>query len=90
MLNDYAILISSKKQSCIDLSTMEAKYVVCSSAIKEAVWLRRFLQHLKIIKTTSEPVKIYCYSMAMLAYAKNPKYHGKTNISRLDIILSKT
>ena len=57
---------------------MEAEYVACSSAIQEAVWLRRFLQHLKIVKTTFELMMIYCDSMVALAYAKDPKYHGKT------------
>ena len=33
LLNDGAISWGSKKQSCIALSTMEAEYVVCSSAI---------------------------------------------------------
>ena len=32
-LNDCAIPWSSKKQSCIALSTMEVEYVACSSAI---------------------------------------------------------
>uniref|UniRef100_A0A2N9F2G9 Reverse transcriptase Ty1/copia-type domain-containing protein n=1 Tax=Fagus sylvatica TaxID=28930 RepID=A0A2N9F2G9_FAGSY len=44
-LNNGAIIWSSKKQPCIALSTMEAKYVACSAAIQEAVWLRRFFQH---------------------------------------------
>ena len=48
LLNDCAISWSSKKQPCIDLSTMEAEYVACSLAIQEAVWLRRFLQELEI------------------------------------------
>ena len=33
LLNDCTISWSNKKQSCIDLSTMEAKYVACSSII---------------------------------------------------------
>ena len=41
-LNDYAISWSSKKQSCIALSTMEVEYVACSLTIHEAVRLRRF------------------------------------------------
>ena len=57
---------------------MEVEYVACSSAIQEAVWLRRFLQHLEIVKITYEPMTIYCDSMAALAYAKDLKYHGKT------------
>ena len=62
---------------------MEAAYVACSSAIKEAVWLRRFLQHFEIVKTTSEPMTIYYDNMAMLAYAKDPKYHG--NVKHIQI-----
>ena len=65
-------------QFCITLSTMEAEYVACSSVIQEAIWLRRFLQHLEIVKTTYKPMTIYCDNMDALDYAKDPKYHGKT------------
>ena len=43
LLNACAISWGSKKQSCIALSTMEAEFVAYSSAIQEAIWLRRFL-----------------------------------------------
>ena len=75
-LNDCAISWCSEKQFFIVLSTMEAEYVACSSTIKEAVLLRRFFPHFEIVKTTSEPMKIYYDNMAALAYAKDPKYHG--------------
>ena len=78
LLNNGAISWSSKKQSCIALSTMEAEYVACSSAVQEAVWLKRFLQHLEIDSVSVNLVKIYYDSTAALAYAKDPKYHGKT------------
>ena len=57
---------------------MEVEYVACSLAIKEVVWLRRFLQDIGVVKTTFEPVTLYCDCMAALAYAKYLKYHGKT------------
>lgn len=69
---------SSKKQTCATLSTMEAEYIACSASVQEAVWLRRFLQRLGILTHASDPVTIYCESMADLAYAKDPKYHGRT------------
>ena len=78
LLNDSAILWSSKKQSCVALSTLEAEYVACSAATQDAVWLRRFLQHLEIVKSALEPVTIFCDKTAALAVAKHPKYHGKT------------
>ena len=43
LLNDSTILWSSKKQSCVALSTMEAEYVACFAATQDAVWLRSFL-----------------------------------------------
>ncbi|XP_043710345.1 secreted RxLR effector protein 161-like [Telopea speciosissima] len=43
VLGGGAVTWSSKKQICIVLSTMESEYVACSTAIQEAVWLRRFL-----------------------------------------------
>ena len=78
LLNNGAISWSSKKQSCIALSTMDAEYIACSAAVQEAVWLRQFLEHLKVIVGASNPVTIYCDSTAALSYVKDPKYHGKT------------
>ena len=78
LLNNGAITWSSKKQPCIALSTMEAEYVAYLVAVQEAVWLRRFFQHLKAIKDASGFVTIHCDSTTVFAYAKDPKYHGKT------------
>ena len=52
---------------------MEAEYIV-----QEGVWLRRFLERLGVLTVPGEPVKIFCDSMAAIAYSKDPKYHGKT------------
>ena len=57
---------------------MEAEYVACSAATQDAVWLRSFLQHLKIVKTALESMIIFCDNTAALAVAKDSKYHGKT------------
>ena len=67
LLNDCAISWGGKKQSCIALSMMEAEYVACSLAIQEAVWLRRFLQDIGVVKIAFEPVTLYYEN-----------YHGKT------------
>ena len=82
-LTSSAISWSSKKQSCIGLSTMELEYVAYSVVVQEVVWLRRFITELGIVARASEPVTIHCDNMAALAYAKHPKYHGKTK--QLDI-----
>ena len=56
---------------------MEAEYVACSTATQDAVWLRSFLQHLKIVKIALEPVTIFCDNTTALAVAKDFKYHEK-------------
>ncbi|XP_075109140.1 secreted RxLR effector protein 161-like [Nicotiana tabacum] len=58
LLNDGAISWSSKKQSCVSLSMMEAKYVALALATQEAVWLKKFLDHLLDITENTEPVLV--------------------------------
>jgi hypothetical protein len=77
ILGGGAVSWCSKKQSCIALSTMESEYVACSTAVQEAVWLRRFLQRLGVTAHTKDVVLLYSDSTSALAYAKYPKYHGK-------------
>ena len=52
--------------------------MACATAVQEAVWLKRFLQRLGIIAHFEEAVTLYYDSTAALAYAKDPKYHGKS------------
>ncbi|KAL0431869.1 UNVERIFIED_CONTAM: Retrovirus-related Pol polyprotein from transposon TNT 1-94 [Sesamum radiatum] len=78
LLGGAAITWCSKKQPCISLSTMEAEYVACTSAVQEAIWLRRFLKSLRISAHINDAVVIYCDNTTTIAYAKDPKYHGRT------------
>ena len=55
-----------------------AEYVACSAAAQDAILLRSFLQHLKIVKTALEPMTIFCDNTTALVVAKDLKYHGKT------------
>uniref|UniRef100_A0A2N9IVG7 Reverse transcriptase Ty1/copia-type domain-containing protein n=1 Tax=Fagus sylvatica TaxID=28930 RepID=A0A2N9IVG7_FAGSY len=48
-----------------------------SAAVQEAVWLRRFLQRLGVTAHAENVVLLYSDSRSVLAYAKDPKYHGK-------------
>ena len=78
LLSKGAISWSSKKQTCIALSTMEAEFVACSAAVQEAVWLKRFLEDLDVSKGMGKPVTVYCDSQAAIAYTKDSKYHSKS------------
>ena len=52
--------------------------MACATDVQEAVWLKRFLQLLGITTHYEEAVTLYSDSTATLAYAKDPKYHGKS------------
>ena len=78
LLNNGAISWSSKKQTCVSLSSMEAEYVACAAAVQEAVWLKRFLERLGINGMKKDPILIHCDSEAAIAYAKDPKDHKRT------------
>ena len=78
LLNNGAICWSSKKQTCIALHSMEAEFVACTAAVQEAVWLKRFIEHLGFGNESTNPVLIHCDNTAAIAYTKDPKYHSKT------------
>ena len=52
--------------------------MACAVAMQEVVWLKRFSQRLGITTHSKEAVTLYSDSTATLAYAKDPKYHGKS------------
>ena len=78
LLNNGAISWSSKKQSCIALSTMEAEFVAFSAAVQEALWLKSFFDHLGVNAKSADSVLVNCDSQAAIAYTMDPKYHSKT------------
>ena len=77
LLGNSAISWSSKKQTCVALSTMESEFIAFSSTVQEGVWLKRFLDHLKVT-SSKEPVTIMSDSQSSIAYTKDPKFHSKT------------
>ena len=66
---------SSKKQSCIANSTMEAEYVAACEAAKKAVWVRKFLFDLEVIPDIAQPITLYCDNNGAVANAKEPRSH---------------
>ena len=78
LLNSGAISQSSKKQSCITLSTMVAEFIARSPTVQETVWLRRFLHNLNVTICAKDLVTIHCDSTTAIAFMKDPKYHGRT------------
>lgn len=75
-IGSAAITWKSKKQEVVALSSAEAEYVAASSAICEALWLKRMLGDLKMNQDGA--VKIHCDSKSAIAMSKNPAFHGRT------------
>ena len=78
LLSNGSISWSSKKQPFIALSTMQVEFVAFSSPVQEAVWHKRFLDHLGVTATSIDPMLVNCNSQAAIAFTKDPKFHSKT------------
>ncbi|OIT36762.1 retrovirus-related pol polyprotein from transposon tnt 1-94 [Nicotiana attenuata] len=57
---------------------MEAEYVALASTTQEAVWLKKFLEHLLDIAENTEPILVSCDSEAAISSTKDPLFHCKT------------
>ena len=76
-LGGGAISWKSVKQSCIVDSTMEAEYVTACEAAKEAVWLKKFLFDLGVMRMEQVPITLFCENSGAVAQSKDPRNHKK-------------
>ena len=67
----------SVKQSCIADYTMEAEYVATCEAAKEAVWLKKFIFDLGVVRIEQLPITLFCDNSGAVAQSKDPKNHKK-------------
>ena len=67
----------SVKQSCIVDSTMEAEYVAAFEAAKEAVWLKKFLFDLGVMRMEQVSITLFCDNSGAIAQSKDPRNHKK-------------
>ena len=70
-----AVTWSTKKQSCVALSTAEAEYIALASAAQEAVWLRQLTAYLGY--SSKMETIIYEDNQLAISMTKNPQFHGK-------------
>ena len=67
----------SVKQSCIADFTVEAKYVAACEVVKEAVWLKKFLSDLGVVRMEQVPITLFCDNSRAVAQSKDPRNHRK-------------
>ena len=78
MMAGGAVSWKSNKQSITATSTMEAEYVACYEATREAVWLRNLIIGFPIIESISRPLTIYCDNTAAVIFSQNNKSSART------------
>ena len=66
---------SSKKQSCVSLSSTEAEYVAAGSCCAQLLWMR---QTLKDYGVTCDKVPLWCDNESAIKISLNPVQHFKT------------
>ena len=74
-LSGGSISWSSRKESCVALSTAEAEYMALASATQEAVWLRGLAADMQV--DSKGPMVIYEDNQSAIAMSKNPQFHGR-------------
>ena len=76
-LGGGAMSWSCVKQSCIADSTMEAEYVAVCEAAKEAVWLKKFLSDLGVVRMEQVLITFFYDNSGAIAQSKDPGNHRK-------------
>ncbi|GKB43206.1 zinc finger, CCHC-type containing protein [Tanacetum coccineum] len=78
LLGEGAIAWASKKQTCINSSTMESEFVALAATGKEAEWLRNLILKIILLSKPIAPISIRCDSAATLVKACSQMYKGKS------------
>lgn len=68
---------SSKRQSTIAQSTMDAEYIAASEAARDAVWIRNFLNDLRIRDIAVKTVPLGIDNNCALKLTRNPEFHAR-------------
>jgi len=52
---------------------MEAEYIACYEATRQAIWLKNFITELGLVESISRPLTIYCDNSAVVCFSCNNK-----------------
>ena len=55
---------------------MQAEFVACYEAVRQAVWLKGFIPGLRVVDSISKPLRLYCDNKSAVFYANNNKSSG--------------
>ena len=66
----------SRKQKSVALSSVEGEYMVASTTLCEAIWLRKLL--LNLLKKWIEPTGIMCDNQSCIKLSENSMFHDRS------------
>ena len=69
LFGGIAVFWLSKKQGCVAKYTMEAVYIACSTTVSNAVWIKRFVDSLKL-DMQDRPVNVFCDNKSAISLIK--------------------
>lgn len=78
MIANGPISWEAKKQKSVALSTMEAEYMAMSEVVKEIIYLRRLLNHMKMSSMVKSATTVFCDNQSAIKLTKNSVYHGRS------------
>ncbi|KAK8578185.1 hypothetical protein V6N13_047039 [Hibiscus sabdariffa] len=73
-----AVSWKSSKQDTVADSTTKAEYIAASEAVKEAVWIKKFISELGVVPSISDAIELYCDNNGAIAQAKEPRSHQRS------------
>lgn len=75
-LSSGPISYKSQQQPVVALSTTESEYIAAAIAVKELIWLQRFISELKAPIPTGATLK--CDNQSAIKLIRNPEFHQRT------------
>lgn len=72
LVNDSAVVWSSKLQTTVATSTTEAEYTAMSSVTKEVLWLKKLMRELGYKDVANTATTIFCDNQGALKLVANP------------------
>jgi hypothetical protein len=82
-LGDNIVSWSSKRQSVITRSSVEAKYRVVDNGVDKATWLCQLL--LEIHSPLTRSTLVYCDNISVVYLSTNPVQHQRTKHVEIDL-----
>nr|GEV82138.1 hypothetical protein [Tanacetum cinerariifolium] len=71
-LNGGAVVLKSSKQSTTAQHAAEAEHIAAAEAVKEAVWIRKFVDELGVVPSNNYPIEINCDNTSAISMVKEP------------------